>query len=80
MSLQYQPLVDTVLQQFCEQLESNQQASLQDTDVQRLKLLIDAAITEAVNHQLEAVADRVADLSVLIRRRNDLSFEGADAA
>jgi len=69
MSVRYQRHVQAVLDSFLELLEPEARAALAQEHLDELSMLMESAISTAVLEQLEAAADEVNDLSVMIRRR-----------
>jgi len=79
MSVRYERHVSSVLEAFRDMLEPEARAALSQQHLDELSMLMESAISTAVLEQLEAVADEVSDLSVLIRRRAE-NFEPAKKA
>jgi len=74
MSVRYERHVQSVLNAFQDMLEPEARAALSEEHMDQLSMLMESAISTAVLEQLEAVADEINDLSVLIRRRAE-TFE-----
>jgi len=79
MSVRYERHVQSVLQAFQNMLEPEAKAALSEEHMDQLSMMMESAISTAVLEQLEAVADEVNDLSVIIRRRAE-NFEATRKA
>ena len=79
MSVRYERHVQSVLKAFQDMLEPEAKAALSEEHMDELSMLMESAISTAVLEQLEAVADEVNDLSVIIRRRAE-NFEATRKA
>jgi|GEM_PF-1976862 hypothetical protein len=79
MSVRYERHVQSVLQAFQDMLEPEAKAALSEEHMDQLSMMMESAISTAVLEQLEAVADEVNDLSVIIRRRAE-NFEATRKA
>jgi len=80
MSKRYERHVESVLQTFLDLLEPEARASLSQEHLDELQMLMESAISTAVLEQLEAVADQVSDLGVMIRRRAERFDDNQDDA
>jgi len=80
MSKRYERHVESVLQAFLDLLEPQARGSLSQEHLDELQMLMESAISTAVLEQLEAVADEVSDLGVLIRRRAEKFDDTQDDA
>jgi hypothetical protein len=76
MSVHYERHVESVLKAFLDMLEPEAKAVLSEEHIDELSMLVESAITAAVFQQLEAVADEVNDVAVMIRRRAE-NFESS---
>jgi len=80
MSKRYERHVESVLQAFLDLLGPQARGSLSQEHLDELQMLMESAISTAVLEQLEAVADEVSDLGVLIRRRAEKFDDTQDDA
>ena len=78
MSKRYEEHVESILKAFLDLLEPEVRAALSQEHMDELSMLMESAISTSVLQQLEATADEVSDLAVLIRRRAE-TFEQAAA-
>lgn len=80
MSQHYEKHAEAVVQGFLGLLDAGVRDSFAQEHRNELSMMIESAISTAVLEQLEAVADEVSDLSVMIRRRAERYDEGGQAA
>ena len=79
MSVRYEQHVQAVLQSFIDMLDPDEKEVLNQDRLDELSMLVESAISTAVLEQLEAVADEVNDVAVMIRRRAE-HFESSRKA
>ena len=80
MSKRYEKHVEQVLGAFLDLLEPEVRECIKPNHIDELEMLMESAISTAVLQQLEAVADEVSDLGILIRRRAEKFDQDRDAA
>lgn len=79
MSQHYEKHAESVVDSFLSLLDPEARACLTQEQMDHLSMLIESAISTAVLDQLEAIADEISDLSVLIRRRAE-RYDGSEQA
>jgi hypothetical protein len=79
MSQHYEKHAELVVKGFLNLLDEEARGCLNGEQIDELTMLIESAISTAVLDQLEAIADEISDLSVLIRRRAE-RYDGSEQA
>ena len=79
MSQHYEQRAEAVVKGFLELLDEPARATLDKEHLDELSIMIESAISTAVLDQLEAVADELSDLAVLVRRRAE-RYEGGPSS
>ena len=80
MSQHYERNAEAVVKGFLDLLDAEARKCISQAQRDELSMMIELAISTAVLEQLEAVADEVADISILIRRRAERYDQGNQAA
>jgi hypothetical protein len=79
MSQHYEKRAESVVNNFLNLLDPEARECLTQEQTDHLSMLVESAISTAVLDQLEAIADEISDLSVLIRRRAE-RYDGDEQA